>query len=109
MRALKQRQSKSMQLWLSLAIAMLLCLTGCASMTFVNQQANAATLQASTPETLSRFCGFSEPLLPLNGEPSAAEKADLMTALSAYRAVFQEDPDQVGSLEQFLKNYPKST
>ena len=98
-----------MQIWLSLAIAMLLCLTGCASMTFVNQQANAATLQASTPETLSRFCGFSEPLLPLNGEPSAAEKADLMTALSAYRAVFQEDPDQVGSLEQFLKVYPKST
>src|SRR5690348_12495476 len=67
------------------------------------------TLQFSpspTVQELFRARVFEEPLVPVGGEPSAAENADLATALRGYAQ--RSGPDDFSSLTGFLQQHPTS-
>jgi RHS repeat-associated protein len=49
---------------------------------------------------------FDEPLVPLGGEPGAAETAELAAALTVYSR--RSGPDDFASLTRFLEHHPKS-
>ncbi len=59
-----------------------------------------------TPQELFRARVFAEPLVPVGGEPSAAENAALATALLGYAQ--RSGPDDFSSLTGFLQSHPNS-
>jgi RHS repeat-associated protein len=66
-------------------------------------------LRFSTQPTLEEFFRahiFQEPLVPVGGEPTAAENADLAAALSGYAK--RGGPDDFTSLTGFLDRHPQS-
>jgi RHS repeat-associated protein len=67
------------------------------------------TLEFSANPTEDEFFRarvFAEPLVPIGGEPSAAENADLADALLGYAK--RSGPDDFSALTDFLKEHPKS-
>ena len=107
MRALKQRQSKSMQLWLSLAIAILLCLTGCISTDKLTS--SAAVNREPSLSQLSLSVGFPEPVVSVGATPSEIESQALKAALIAYKTQAKNEPERLDAIESFIKQYPKSS
>jgi RHS repeat-associated protein len=59
-----------------------------------------------SPEEIFRARVFAEPLVPVGGEPTAAENAALTTALLGYSK--RSSPDDFSSLTGFLKQHPQS-
>src|SRR5205823_2012617 len=59
-----------------------------------------------TPQDIFRARIFEEPLVPVEGEPSAADNADLATALRGY--AHRSGPDDFASLTQFVDQHPNS-
>jgi hypothetical protein len=59
-----------------------------------------------TPQELFRARVFEEPLVPIEGEPSAAENADLAAALSGY--AHRSGRDDFSSLTGYLDQHPTS-
>ncbi len=59
-----------------------------------------------SPQEFFRARIFEEPLVPIGGEPSAADNAALATALLGYAN--RSGPDEFSSLTGFLEGYPKS-
>ncbi len=59
-----------------------------------------------TTQEISRARVFEEPLVPVGGEPNAAENAALATALLGYAK--RSGPDDFASLTGFLRQHPKS-
>jgi RHS repeat-associated protein len=103
MRAFKRRHSKSIQLWLSLALVILLCLAGCT----VNKAGLAANTAAQSSMQQQRFSTFSEPLVPI-GPANEIDDQELDSALTAYSKKSKVDIDQVDDLELYLKKHPQS-
>jgi RHS repeat-associated protein len=60
-----------------------------------------------TPQELFRARVFEEPLVPIGGEPNAAENAALAAALLGYSK--RSGPDDFSSLTGFLEKHPKSS
>lgn len=59
-----------------------------------------------TTQELFRARVFEEPLVPIGGEPNAAENSALAAALLGYSQ--RTSPDDFGSLTDFLAQHPKS-
>lgn len=59
-----------------------------------------------TTQEISRARVFEEPLVPVGGEPTPAENADLAAALLGYAK--RSGPDDFTSLTGFLRQHPKS-
>ncbi len=59
-----------------------------------------------TTQEISRARVFEEPLMPIGGEPSAEENADLAGALLSYAN--RSGPDDFASLTGFLHKHPQS-
>jgi RHS repeat-associated protein len=59
-----------------------------------------------TVEEIFRARVFEEPLVPIGGEPSAAENADLSAALRGYAQ--RNGPDDFSTLTRFLDEHPQS-
>jgi hypothetical protein len=59
-----------------------------------------------SPPEIFRARIFEEPLVPLGGEPSAAENAALAAALLGYSK--RSGPDDFSSLTAFLEKHPNS-
>ena len=59
-----------------------------------------------TPEEFFRAHVFQEPLVPVGGEPTVAENADLAAALLGY--AHRRGPDDFASLTGFLERHPGS-
>jgi len=59
-----------------------------------------------TPQDIFRARIFEEPLVPVGGEPSAAENAALAAALLGYSQ--RAGPDDFSSLTRFLREHPGS-
>src|SRR5436309_2324181 len=59
-----------------------------------------------TPEEFFRAHVFPEPLVPVGGEPTAAENADLAAALQGYAN--RSGPDDFSGLTAFLDRHPQS-
>jgi RHS repeat-associated protein len=59
-----------------------------------------------TPQEFFRAHIFAEPLVPVGGEPTAADNADLAAALSGY--AHRNGPDDFSSLTDFLAQHPES-
>jgi len=60
-----------------------------------------------TVEEIFRAHVFQEPLVPVGGEPTAAENADLAAALSGYAK--RSGPDDFSALKGFLEAHPQSS
>src|SRR3954468_131786 len=63
------------------------------------------TANATTQE-IFRMRVFEEPLVPIGGEPTAAENAELADALLGYEK--RSGPDDFSSVTSFLEKHPKS-
>lgn len=107
LRALKQRQSKYLQLWLSIAMVMLLCLAGCTLNDKASMVPAVVNHQLSGAE-LSRMAGFQEPLVAIGAVPSEAENEQLAKALASYQSKSSSERDKLEDVEAFLKAYPQS-
>ncbi len=59
-----------------------------------------------TTQEIFRARVFEEPLVPIGGEPDAAENAALAAALLGYAK--RSGPDDFASLTGFLEKHPKS-
>jgi RHS repeat-associated protein len=59
-----------------------------------------------TPRDILRARVFEEPLVPVGGEPSAAENSDLAASLAGYAR--RSGPDDFSSLTHFLEQHPRS-
>ena len=59
-----------------------------------------------TAQEIFRARVFAEPLVPVGGQPTAAENSDLATALLGYAK--RAGPDDFSSLTGFLNTHPKS-
>lgn len=59
-----------------------------------------------TPQDFFRARVFEEPLVPVGGEPGAAENAALAAALLEYSK--RSGPDDFSNLTEFLEKYPQS-
>jgi hypothetical protein len=81
-----------------IACALLLAMANCGR--------GAENLETTTAE-IYRMRVFEEPLIPVGGEPSVRENADLLTALKQYSA--RTSPDDFTPLTSFLAEHPKST
>lgn len=69
-------------------------------------QSGLALSVTPTTEELFRSRVFEEPLVPVGGEPSKAENADLAAALCGYAQ--RTGPDDFASLTRFLEERPGS-
>jgi len=60
----------------------------------------------STTKDISQARYFEEPLVPIGDEPTAAENAALVAALTSYSQ--RSDPEDFSHLKNFLEAHPKS-
>jgi tetratricopeptide (TPR) repeat protein len=97
-----------MQLWLNIAMVMLLCLSGCTLNEKAISSVSATANHQLSGAELSRIASFQEPLVVIGATPTDAENKQLAQALASYHSKSSSERDKLEDVEAFLKAHPQS-